>query len=138
MASEEEEVEEGDTEEEVEVEAEERCYNRAPKFHRETRLPSSAAKIDFDIFKTWAFSNCGLPDGVKEYRFYISLKYRNNSFSGSFRGEWDLVNKKQALTEKPVSLKTMFILQRFIKVLDCLGIHVDRPRWFFLNSSIVG
>jgi hypothetical protein len=33
------------------------------------------AKKEFDIFKTFAYSNCSLPDGVEETRFYIAPIY---------------------------------------------------------------
>jgi hypothetical protein len=33
------------------------------------------------------------------------------------------------LSEKPIPIRTAFIIHRFIEVLEWLGIHIDRPRW---------
>lgn len=90
------------------------------------------------MMDSFVFYNCGLPEAVNECRFYLNLQNRLHFFDGSFRGGWDIVNKKEALTDEPVPLQTLFILQRFIEVLKCLRIQTDRPDWCFVTSTAVG
>lgn len=95
-------------------------------------------KTEFRILSNDAYDGSGVSDDtLKEHRYYISLKKHTHSISGCNK-EGDVLNLKLDLTGKSVPFRTMFVMQRFIEVLECLGIHADKPRSFYIHNSSAG
>lgn len=95
------------------------------------------SKKEFDIFCIEAGDSMSGGASCHGHRHYIALNDCNSSYSRS-RHEGKIVNYKIDLTEKPVPLRSKFVLQCIIEYLKCLGVQADKPRMFCLHGSSCG
>jgi len=101
-------------------------------------LEKGGSSVRFIIHFLHAFDNCGLDDGVEDYRVYLALKVRSHSTGPMcHRGDWPCVNNKTVLDISPVNYHTTYVMRKILRAIP-LDAPDPNPAWLFLVGSGAG